>query len=233
MPSITVSELRGAFGGSRGQRSTRNERTPPRLLGDTLYVDPTPVVAVVVETQPASVPEPVTVVTPVVVAVVPFVRHAAPADWPRRDRGDLSADLARVGTDITLLSDARELLGLPRISALTAEQRRTVAKFVRVPRMQAALLEARERRAWYLAALAEVAPATVREAARLLELRKGLPQLRLGELSALFAQVRVIEITRPAVRPASEPAREYSAEEVAAEQARHPLPEVVMPWDVT
>lgn len=126
--------------------------------------------------------------------VVPMQRHRA-LDWPVASRIACAERLAEVGVSITEASDARELAGRPRLSESTPEQRWYCAHWFRGTTGRAYLAEARTLRELYTAALAEADRETVAHARHLLRLRRSTPSaLRLCELSALVAQVRVIEI---------------------------------------
>lgn len=114
-----------------------------------------------------------------------LVRHAAPADWTRAQRGDLERQLSALGTSITELSDARELMGKPRLSSATPAERAMAAREVETPEVQTALARARACRTWLLEQLSELDSEIVRAARRDLGLRANRA-LRLGELSALF-----------------------------------------------
>jgi hypothetical protein len=130
------------------------------------------------------------------VASIPIVeidRHAAPSSWTQGERRDLSAELAARGTTITELSDLRELLGLPRLSEVDAWEREEAPGVLDTERGQAALTRVRHLRALLLEDLEATSGRAVRVARELLDL--GPPaRLRLGELSALWAQARIVGI---------------------------------------
>lgn len=127
------------------------------------------------------------------VPVVPLTRHAAKG-WPVSERAALAKQLQTLGATITELSDARELAGLPRLSEATPETRRYSHHWLRGSIGRGWLAKARELRALYTEALATVEPKLLTQARGLLGLRSS--GLRLGELRALVAQVRTIELSR-------------------------------------
>jgi len=173
---------------------------------------------------------------PVVVAVdeIPVVHletHRA-IDWSRSDRRDVADRLAKRKTTIGEMSDVREHLGLSRLSSATREERETCHLLEATPAVLAAFATVRRVRADLTAELVATDHDAVQQARRLLRLTRPLPELRLGELRALWSQVQVCRLSARPVYPAPEPARIPTAEEVEAEQARHPRPDVSMPWDL-
>ena len=130
-----------------------------------------------------------------VVPVVPFTKRApVGARWPAAQRADLEKRLAELGTGITELSDARERLGLERLSDATPAQRAAAHHLLASARGRAAIASVREERALLTEGLASCSRLAVAQARALLDIRRGPAQLRLGELSALFAQARLFEI---------------------------------------
>lgn len=133
----------------------------------------------------------------VVVPVVPFTRRApVGARWPAAQRAALEARLAALGTGITEISDAREHLGLERLSDATPEQRAAAHYLTMSSKGRAAIKAVRELRALLTEGLASCERLAVARARALLDIRRAPSQLRLGELSALYAQARLIEIAR-------------------------------------
>jgi hypothetical protein len=129
--------------------------------------------------------------------VVPVARHAAPASWTRGQRAALARQLEAQGVSLTECSDARERLGLPRLSEATPQARENAVRDLTNPAFRDALDRVRALRAALLAGLADCE--AVGTARALLGLRPN-PQLRLGELAALYAQARILEIAAEAPR---------------------------------
>jgi hypothetical protein len=128
------------------------------------------------------------------IPVVPLTRHAAPADWTRAERTALARKLGKLGVGMTELSDARELLGFPRLSDASREDRAVAVQNLEAPELQRALVRVRTLRAELLEDLKAADRALVRQARELLELDRSPSEMRLGELSALCSQVRILEI---------------------------------------
>jgi hypothetical protein len=128
------------------------------------------------------------------IPVVPLQRHAAPSTWTPGQRRDLADRLKRLGTTILDLSDARELLGFPRLSEASPADRAQAHHNLESPELQAALATVRDRRAYLLETLSGRDPKAVRQARSLLDLRRSTPDLRLGELEALLDQTRIVEL---------------------------------------
>jgi hypothetical protein len=126
--------------------------------------------------------------------------------WTPRERADLAARLRVACTHITELSDARELLGLPRLSATDPVERAHVHLVVDSRAYQEAIATVRVARNELVADL-ERAPAKLRAAARKALGLGETSRLRLGELRALYARVRALEIE-------AEPARQIRPIEV-------------------
>jgi hypothetical protein len=128
-----------------------------------------------------------------VIPVVPMPRHKAIA-WPAVERAAMVRALEPFGVTLTELSDARELVGLPRLSSTDPASRWAAPHLLRGRRGQAALAAVRAQRA-LLVELLERHPAdTVAHARHLLGLRRATPaMLRLCELQALVAQLGLLE----------------------------------------
>jgi hypothetical protein len=127
------------------------------------------------------------------IPLVALAHHEAPSSWTAGERRELSAELAARGTTITELSDLRELLGLPRLSEVDSWEREEAPEILDTERGQAALARVRHLRALLLEDLEATSGRVVRIARELLDL--GPPaRLRLGELSALWAQARIVGI---------------------------------------
>jgi hypothetical protein len=118
-------------------------------------------------------------------------QHSAPIEWTPAQRNALEAALQARGCTITLLSDARELLGFDRLSDASPADRASALDNLECPAVQTALVQARTCRAWLVEQLKEVPKRTVQDAKATLGLRtrrgalKGTADLRLGELAAL------------------------------------------------
>jgi hypothetical protein len=126
------------------------------------------------------------------IPVVRLVRHSASMDWTKAERADLQRKLTERSTSIGELSDARESLGLARLSQMAFAWRSEVWLTVSAPEIQTAIQAVRDRRAYLLETLSSQPREAVREARRLLDLRRGTPDLRLGELEALLDQTRIV-----------------------------------------
>lgn len=124
---------------------------------------------------------------------VALIRHAAPASWGATARQDLARKLRALGTTITELSDARELLGFLRLSEASDWDREHAAENVEAPAMIFALAEVRRERAELLAGMKSVDWKARRQAHKLLDLQ-GERDLRLGELQALYRQAVICEL---------------------------------------
>lgn len=125
---------------------------------------------------------------------VPMQRHKAVA-WSASDRAALAVRLAPHGVSITELSDAREQLGLERLSSATPAARAAAHYLLMSSRGREALAEVRALRALYTAALLGLGAGLVAEARHRLGLRRSTPScLRLGELRSIYAQARAMEI---------------------------------------
>jgi hypothetical protein len=129
-----------------------------------------------------------------------------PAAWTPAERGELAARLRVAGTTITEVSDAREFLGLPRLSESDPVERAHVHLVVDSSAYQTAIATVRAARLELVADL-ERTPAKVRAAARKALGLGETSRLRLGELRALYARVRALEIE-------AEPARQIRPIEV-------------------
>jgi hypothetical protein len=127
------------------------------------------------------------------IPVVPMTRHAAPASWTASQRAELAERLAKVGTTITELSDARERLGFPRLSESSDWDREHAHENLESPEVQAVLVQIRLEHILLVQAIGARPQAAVRAARKLLGLRAGW-NLRLGELEALLNQTRVVEL---------------------------------------
>lgn len=118
-----------------------------------------------------------------------------PLSWSRASRAATEARLRKLGTTITELSDARELAGRPRLSESTPEQRHYAPLWLLGKAGQGWLAKARELRALLTEALGSCDSDGVREARLLLGLRSAQPaRWRLGELQAVYAQARALEL---------------------------------------
>jgi hypothetical protein len=130
-------------------------------------------------------------------AIVPIVempRHKAIA-WPARERQEMAERLSALGTSINELSDARERLGLERLSSASPRSRAAAHYLLMSSKGQKALADVRAERALLVEALASFHRDTVAEARHMLGLRRQTPScLRLCELRALFCQARLLEI---------------------------------------
>jgi hypothetical protein len=120
----------------------------------------------------------------VATAAPKIARHAAPSTWTKAQRAELEKRLAAVGTTITELSDARELMGFPRLSDSSDWDRANCHLNVGSPECQTALAQVRSCRAWLDEQLTKLPAEKVRRARYLLEIDRKR-SLRLGELSAL------------------------------------------------
>jgi hypothetical protein len=128
------------------------------------------------------------------VPVVEIVRHKATA-WPALDRATMQFQLEALGTSITELSDARELLGLPRLSETAPDARWAAHYLLMSSKGREALKDAVAQRATLTEALSTFSRDTLFNARHLLGIRRAThATLRLGELRALFAQARILEI---------------------------------------
>jgi|GEM_PF-5692888 len=125
---------------------------------------------------------------------VPLARHAAPASWGATARQDLARALRKLDTTITELSDARELLGFDRLSEGSDWDRAHCLENLESPELQAALATVRERRAWLLESLKSSVDWKARRQAHKILGLQGERDLRLGELTALYAQARICEL---------------------------------------
>jgi len=127
------------------------------------------------------------------IPVVHLETHRA-VDWSRSDRGKVAARLAKRGTTIGEMSDVRELLGLPRLSGATRQEREECHLLEATPAVLAAFATVRRVRTDLTAELVATEHEQVQQARRLLHLTRSLSDLRLGELSALWAQVQVCRL---------------------------------------
>lgn len=132
---------------------------------------------------------------PQLVPVVALTRRRAPTSWSTAGRAEMSKRLAALGITITELSDARERCGLARLSDAAPEARRVAHLLLLGTRGQRALAAVRAERAELAEALSTCDRKAIAEARRLLDLRRSTGQLRLGELRALYAQTRIVEIS--------------------------------------
>lgn len=103
--------------------------------------------------------------------------------WPPHERAEMAARLELLGTTITELSDAREHLGLPRLSRTASPARRYAHHLLAGLRGRAAIAAVRAERARLTAQIAhpELANHAI-EARRELGLRANPASWRLGEL---------------------------------------------------
>lgn len=152
-----------------------------------------------------TTPAPLTVAVP----TVTLVRHAAPSGWTATQRRDLASELRALGTTITELSDARELLGFDRLSEGSDWDREHAVENLESPELQEALAEVRRQRADLLQALAETVDWKARRRAHKLLNIKGETDRRLGELQALYAQARICELANGGEVGNHSVAREY------------------------
>ena len=127
------------------------------------------------------------------IPVVHLETHRA-IDWSRSDRGKVAARLAKRGTTIGEMSDVRELMGLSRLSSATRQERDTCHLLEATPAVRDAFAAVRRVRTDLTAELVATDHEQVQQARRLLHLTRPLSDLRLGELSALWAQVQVCRL---------------------------------------
>ena len=133
------------------------------------------------------------------VPLVAIERRASCASrWSAAQRGQLAAKLAALGTTITELSDARERLGLERLSDATPAQRAAAHHLLSGARGRAALAAVRAERADLLLGLAQTDRLDVQHARALLNVRGSLAELRLGELRAFYSQAQICRLAREA-----------------------------------
>lgn len=133
------------------------------------------------------------------VPLVAFERRASCSGrWPTAQRAALAQRLAALGTTITELSDARERLGLERLSDATPAQRAAAHHLLSGARGRAALAAVRAERADLLLGLAQTDRLDVQHARALLNVRGSLAELRLGELRAFYSQAQICRLAREA-----------------------------------
>lgn len=125
---------------------------------------------------------------------VTMTKHRAIA-WSPAARAALAARLAPSGVTITELSDAREVLGLERLSSATPAARAAAHYLLMSSRGREALAEVRALRQLYTEALESLPRDVVAHARHRLGLRRATPScLRLPELRAVYAEACLLLI---------------------------------------